>query len=135
MGAIVEVTYVGTRVILRRLIQLIWPVNSPLGTEASPSFELVLHGPSGVMYSQPLLGSYREPEPEEATYEEVEGSNSYADLEDEGVCMEEGEDNRLAFWAWAQDYEDETSEEEISWEEEIDEVDLNEASPPEEVWE
>jgi len=138
VGAIVEVTYVVTMTAMRRIYQLVWPVGSPLGTEASPSFELVVYGPMGEVSRQPILDSTARLGSPEPVYEEVEDSHMdhYTELEDEGVCMDEGEDNRLAFWEWVHDYEDERFEEDdITWEEEISEVDLNEAILPDEVWE
>ena len=136
VGAIVEVTYVVTVTAMRRLYQLVWPVGSPLGTEASPSFELVVYGPMGEVSHQSLMDSFEGVETTEALYEEVEdvytevgeviedGWSGYLETmasgsEDEGVFMEGDagftwEDTRWELWRWEEEQgigEDESEDE------------------------
>ena len=113
-----EATYRATMIIVRRLHQMVWPVDSPLGTEASPSFELVVHGSMGEMFRHAILESSESVEYLEATYEELEDQGIYSEpegtreeilAEDEGVCMEgdagySWEDTRLEQWKWEEEH-------------------------------
>ena len=124
VSATVEVTYVVTRAAVRYLHQLLWPVSGSIGTEASPSFELVVLGSSGGASYQSLVYSPEGPEVMEALYEEVEAEGVYTEIggtpeedwssdmeavtrgsEDEGVYLEGDagyawEDTRWELWKW-----------------------------------
>jgi len=157
VGAIVEVTYVVTMAAMRRLCQLVWPVGSPLGTEASPSFELVVYGPMGEVSHQSLMDSFEGVESTEALYEEVEdvytevgeviedGWSGYLETmasgsEDEGVFMEGDagfiwEDTRWELWRWEEENgvgEDESEEDDEQQDHEEEDKDKEEE---EEIWE
>ena len=131
VASFVEATYRATMIIVRRLHQMVWPVDSPLGTEASPSFELVVHGSMGEMSRHATLESSESVEYLEATYEELEDQGIYSEpegareeilAEDEGVCMEGDAgfawgDTRVERWKWEEengegDYRKESEEEE-----------------------
>ena len=122
--AVVGVSYTIFRVTWLRLLRLIRPVDSPMGTTASPSFELVTLGQSGEIVQLSLLdpagGSVITEPPyeevaEESVYMEVENVSGdgwagceeavIKESEDEGVWVEGDagftwEDTRLEQWRW-----------------------------------